>query len=166
MSPDLRNSRKRILIRPDGIDGLPSASGNAVVIAVAFVRTVGRVICPFQLRKINVLAWNVLNGRIVGFAKCQGVAGIGHYPACDRYYDASGIPLDGNRMIWIWKLDLLFFHVSVSYSARSLFYDRTFLGKEVFALLWIGKSLFVLLDDVKIRWCVGEGIETVYIVEP
>ena len=54
----------------------------------------------------------------------------------------------GNRMIWIWKLDLLFFHVSVSYSARSLFYDRTFLGKEEFALLWIGKSLFVLLDDV------------------
>src|SRR6267142_1475835 len=109
MPLDLRNSRKRILIRPDGIDGLPSASGNAVVIAVAFVRTVGRVICPFQPRKINVLAWNVLNGRIVGFAKCQGVAGIGHYPACDRYYDASTIMLDRNGMIGTWNLSLFFF---------------------------------------------------------
>src|SRR6266481_792541 len=152
MPPDLCNRRKRILIRPHGIDGLPSSSGNAVVVAIAFIWTVGGVIRPFQLGKIDIFTRNVLNRRIVRFPKRQGVARIGNHPACDRYYDASGIPLDGNRMIWIWKLDLLFFHVSVSYSARSLFYDRTFLGKEVFALLWIGKSLFVLLDDVKIRW--------------
>src|SRR4029077_12463052 len=49
---------------------------------------------------------------------------------------------------------------------RSLFYDRTFLRKEVFGLLRIVKSLFIQLDDVKIRWRIGEGIETVYIVEP
>src|SRR5438876_2159625 len=112
MPLDLRNSRKRILIGPHGIDGLPSSSENAVVIAVPFVRTVGRVICPFQLRKIHVLAWNVLNGRIVGLAKCERVAGIGNHTARHGYDNASGIALDGNRMIWTWKFDLLCFHVS------------------------------------------------------
>src|SRR6266404_1174710 len=68
MPPDLLNSGKRILVRPHRIDGLLSASGNAVVIAIAFVRTVSGVIGPFQLRKINVLTWNVLNGRIRRFA--------------------------------------------------------------------------------------------------
>src|SRR5205823_14827843 len=100
MPLDLRHSRKRILIRPHGIDGLPSSSENAVVIAVAFVRTVGRVICPFQLRKIHVLAWNVLNGRIVRFPKRQGIARIGHYPACDRYYDA--IRSEESRVVYVW----------------------------------------------------------------
>src|SRR3984893_16734133 len=118
MSFDLRNSGIRILIRPHRIDCLPSSSGNAVVTTLAFIRTVGSVLGPFQLRKICVLTWNVLNGRIVRFPKRQGVARIGNHPACDRYYDASGISLDGNRMIWTWKLDLLFFHVSVSLSAR------------------------------------------------
>ena len=57
---DLLCGRKRILIRPHGIDGLPSSSGNAVVTAIAFIRTVGSVIRPFQLGKINVLTWNVM----------------------------------------------------------------------------------------------------------
>src|SRR6267378_2684356 len=112
MPLDLRNSRKRILIRPDGIDGLPSASGNAVVIAIAFIRTVGSVIGPFQLRKINVLTWNVLNGRIVRFPKRQGIARISHYPARNGYDNTSGIALDGNRVIRTRKLSLFFFHVS------------------------------------------------------
>src|SRR6266446_10323289 len=115
MPLDLSNSRIRLLIRPHRIDGFLSSSENAVVISIAFVRTVGSVIRPLQLGKIDILAWNVLNGRIVRFPKRQGIARIGHYPACDRYYDASGIPLDGNRVIRTWKLDLLFFHVSVSY---------------------------------------------------
>ena len=67
---DLRNSRIRVLIRPHGIDGLLSASGNAVVIAIAFIRTVGSVIRPFQLGKIDIFTGNVLNGRIVRFPKC------------------------------------------------------------------------------------------------
>src|SRR5436309_2934840 len=99
MCLDFLNGGVGVLIRPHGIDGLPSSSENAVVIAVAFVRTVGRVICPFQLRKIHVLAWNVLNGRIVRFPKRQGIARIGHYPARDRYYDAIGIRLDGDWVI-------------------------------------------------------------------
>jgi hypothetical protein len=66
------------------------------------------------LGKINVLTWNVLNGRIRPFAERQGVAGIGNHTARDAHDNASGIVLDGNRMIWTWKLDLLFFHVSVS----------------------------------------------------
>src|SRR3984893_9516697 len=111
MPLDLRNSRKRILIRPHGVDGLLSSSGNAVVIAIAFVRTVGSVIRPFQLGEINVLTWNVLNGRIRRFAERQGVAGIGNHTARNGHDDPSGIALDGNRMIWTWKLHLLFFHV-------------------------------------------------------
>ena len=111
MTPDLRNSRKRILIRPPRIDGLLSSSGNAVVIAIAFIRTVGSVIRPFQLGEMNVLTWNVLNGRIRRFAECQGVAGIGNHTARNGYNNTSGIALDGNRMIWTWKFDLLCFHV-------------------------------------------------------
>src|SRR5260370_17649618 len=64
---DLRNSRIRILIRPYDIDGLLSSSGKAVVIAIAFVRTVGSVIGPFQLRKIAVLRRTLLTTRIVPF---------------------------------------------------------------------------------------------------
>src|SRR5260370_3333994 len=111
MSPDLHNSGKRILVRPHSIDRLLSSSGNAVITAIALVRTVGRVIRPFQLRKINILAWNVLHGRIRCFAKRQGVAGIGNHTARDGHDNASGIALDGNRMIWTWYLDLLFPHV-------------------------------------------------------
>src|ERR1700736_662437 len=112
MSFDLRNGRIWIFIRPHGIDGLRSSSGNAVVTAIAFIRTVGCVIRPFQLGKINVLAWNVLNGRIRRFAERQGVAGIGNHTARNGYDDTSGIALEGNWMIWTWKLELLFFHVS------------------------------------------------------
>src|SRR5216684_312117 len=119
MPPDLHNSRKRILVRPHRIDGLLSSSGKAVVIAIAFIRTVGSVIRAFQLGKINVFTWNVLNGRIRRFAERQGVAGIGNHTARDGYDNASGIALDGNRMIWTWKLHLLFFHVSVSLSAHA-----------------------------------------------
>src|SRR5438132_13804850 len=106
MTPDLRHRRIRILIRPHGIDGLPSSSGNAVVTALAFIRTVGSVIGPFQLRKIHVLTWNVLNGRIVRFPKRQGIAGIGNHTARNGYDNTSGIAPDGNRMIWTWKLNL------------------------------------------------------------
>src|ERR1700730_302332 len=112
MSFDLRNSRIRIFIRPHRIDCVLSSSGNAVVTTLALIRTVGSVIGPFQLRKIHVLTWNVLNGRIVRFPKRQGIARIGNYPACGRYYDASWIPLNGNRVIRTWKLNLFFFHVS------------------------------------------------------
>src|SRR5712692_6722516 len=111
MAPYLHNSRKRILVRPHRIDGLLSSSGNAVVIAIAFIRAVGNVIRPFQLGKINVLTWNVLNGRIRRFAERQGVAGIGNHPARNGYDNTSGIALNGNRMIRTWKLNLLFFHV-------------------------------------------------------
>jgi hypothetical protein len=69
------------------------------------------VIRPFQLGKINVLTWNVLNGRIRRFAERQGVAGIGNHTARDGYDNASRIGLDGNRMIRTWKFDLLCFHV-------------------------------------------------------
>src|SRR5207253_3247120 len=114
MPPDLHNSRKRILVRPHRIDGFLFSSGNAVVIAIAFIRTVGSVICPFQLGKVNVLTWNVLNGRIRRFAERQSISGIGNHAARYGYNNASGIALDGNRMIWTGKLDLLFFHVFVS----------------------------------------------------
>jgi hypothetical protein len=69
------------------------------------------VIRPFQLGKLNVLNWNVLNGRIRCFAKRQGVAGIGNHTAPDGHDNPSWIGLDGNRMIWTWEFALLFFHV-------------------------------------------------------
>src|SRR5438552_16399351 len=91
---DLRNSRKRILIRPHGIEGLISSSGNAVVTALAFIRTVGSVIGPFQLRKIHVIAWNILNSRIVLFPKSQGIARIDHDPVRHRYIEACWTSMD------------------------------------------------------------------------
>src|SRR5271168_3123176 len=64
MSPDVSDRRERILVCPDRVDGFLASSGNAVVVAIAFVRAIGNVVRPFQLRKINILAWNILNGRI------------------------------------------------------------------------------------------------------
>jgi hypothetical protein len=60
-----------------------------------------------------------LNGRIRRFAERQGIAGIGNHTARDADDNASGVALDGNRMIWTWKLHLLFFHLSLSFSARA-----------------------------------------------
>src|SRR5205823_7765108 len=94
---------------------LLSSSRNAVVTAIAFVRTVGSVIRRFQLGKINVLTRNVLNGRICRFAQRQGAAGIGNHTARNGHDNTSGIGLDGNRMIRTWKFDLLLFHVSSSF---------------------------------------------------
>src|SRR6202790_3754625 len=142
MPLDLHNRRKRILVRPDSVDGLFSSSGNAVVTAIAFVRTVGGVLRWFQLGKINVLTWDVLNGRIRRFAERQGVAGIGNHTARDGHDNASGIALDGNRMIWTWKLDLLFFHVSVS--SFVLWESLAEHGSATFRLFFCG----LILNDV------------------
>src|SRR3981189_3771066 len=117
MPPDLRDSGKRILVRRHRTDGLLSSSGNAVIAAIVFVRAVGNVIRPFQLGKINILSWNILNGRIRRFEERQGIAGIGN-DAPRRGHDyASGIALDGNRMIRAWKL--LFFHLASPFSSGS-----------------------------------------------
>ena len=109
---DLRNSTIRIFICPHRIDGLLASSGNAVVTAVAFIWTVSSVICPFQLGKIDIFAGNVMNWWIVRFPKCQGIASIRNHTARNRYDDASGIPLDGYRMIRTWNVNLFLFHVS------------------------------------------------------
>src|SRR5229473_4433594 len=102
------------LVGPHRIDGLLSSSRNAVITAIAFERTVSSVICPFQLRKIDIFTGNVLNGRIVGFAKCQRAAGIGDHMTSNGHDNASRIPADGNRMIPTRNLNLFFFHVLFS----------------------------------------------------
>jgi hypothetical protein len=51
------------------------------------------------LGEINVLTWNVLNGRIRRFAEREGVAGVGDDTARDGHDNAGWIALDGNRMI-------------------------------------------------------------------
>ena len=51
------------------------------------------MIRPFQLSKIDIFTWNVLDGRIVGFAKRQRVAGIGNHTARNGYDNASRIAL-------------------------------------------------------------------------
>jgi len=87
--------RERILVGPHRIDGFLSSGGNAVVVAIAFVRTIGDVVCPFQLRKSNILGWNVLNGRVRRFAERQGVAAVGDHPSRNGYDNGSRIALDG-----------------------------------------------------------------------
>ena len=73
------------------------------------------MICLFQLSEINVLTWNVLNGRIRRFAQRQGVARIGNHPPSDGHDNVRRIALDGDRMIWIWNLNLLLFDVLFSF---------------------------------------------------
>src|SRR5258708_12357742 len=114
MSLDLRHGRKWVLVGPNRIDGLLSSGGNAVIIALAFIGAVRNVVRALQLRKINVLYWNVLNGRICRFLECQGLAGIGNHTTSGGHDHPSWISPDGNRMIWTWKLDLFFVHVSPS----------------------------------------------------
>ena len=67
------------------------------------------MIRPFQLGKINVLGWNVLDGRLVRFAKRQCNTAIGNHTARYGYDNASRIRLDRNRMIQTRKFDLLCF---------------------------------------------------------
>ena len=62
------------------------------------------MIRPLQLGKIHVLALNIFHRRIRRFAKRQGVSGIGNHTARDGYDNTSETALDGNRMIWTWKL--------------------------------------------------------------
>jgi hypothetical protein len=45
---------------------------------------------PFRLREINILAWNVLNGRIRGFAESEGIARIRNHTARDGHDDGLG----------------------------------------------------------------------------
>src|SRR4029077_3465343 len=52
---DLLYRRKWLLVRPHHIDGLLSSGRDAVVTAVAFIRTVGSVIRPFQLVGVRKL---------------------------------------------------------------------------------------------------------------
>jgi len=72
------------------------------------------VVRPFQLGEINILAWNVLNRRIRSFAERERAARISYHTARDGHDDTSEVAFDGNRMIWTWKLDLLFIHVLTS----------------------------------------------------
>ena len=95
MPSNLHNWTKGILVRPHRVDGLLSSRGNAVVTAIAFVRTVGSVVRSLQLGKINVPTRNVLNGRIRSFAESQGILSIGNHTARNGYDNASGIALDG-----------------------------------------------------------------------
>jgi hypothetical protein len=107
------------------------------------------VIRPFQLGKINILTWNVLNGPIRRFAERQGVAGIGNYMACDGYDNASGIALDGYRMTWTWKLHLLFFHV--------FGFPPSFCSSS--ALQELRDVLHKQLGILKLRPMIGVGID-------
>ena len=104
MPLNLLNSRKRIFVCPDRIHGLLASNGDALVDAVAFIGAVGNLIRPFQLREINIVAWNVLNGGIHGFPQREGVPRIRNYTSRCRHDDTSGVAFDGNRAIWAWKL--------------------------------------------------------------
>src|SRR6266404_6593077 len=111
MPSDQLYGGKWILVRPHGIDGLLSSSRNAVVAAIALIRTVGDVICPFQLGKVNVLNWYVLNGPIRRFAERQGLSGVSDHTPRDGHDNASSIEFDGDRMFRAREFCLFFFHV-------------------------------------------------------
>src|SRR5438876_11552837 len=111
MSLDLRNSGIWVLVGPQRVDRLLSSNWNAVVTAITFIRAVGGVICPFQLRKIDIFTRNVLDGRIVRFPKRQCVTGLRNHTARNGHDNASRIALDGDGVIWTWKLNLFFSHV-------------------------------------------------------
>jgi len=73
--------------------------------------------------------------------------------------NASGITLDGNRMIWTWKLDLLFFHVSSPFLAHAQpFRDYATYSSRI--TKWLTQWIIALLLR---EWIVGiaVGIESV-----
>ena len=151
MPLDLHNCGKRILVRPDRIYGLLSSSWDTVVIAIAFVRTVGNAIRPFQLRKINILGWNLLNGRIRRFAERQGVAAIGDHPARDEHDNVSGITLDGNRVIWSWKLCLFFLSCFALFFPGSAFEELCDVLNKQFWVLILHHDSRRVQNELRIR---------------
>src|SRR6266852_3980694 len=108
--PDCRYGDMRSFVAPDGVDRTFSAGGNAVIGAVALVRTIRLVRCPLQLRHIDVLARDVLHRGIGRFLQGQGLAGIGDAYAVNGGRDPAFRRRDGDRMIRPRNLDWLAVH--------------------------------------------------------
>jgi len=105
---DLFHRFKRGLISPHRIDRAVPASRNAVVGRLAFVWAEGRVFAPRERRHIDILAGDILNGRIGGLAKRQGIACVGDNLSADGDQDAGGVRFDRDRVVGTRYLHSLF----------------------------------------------------------
>ena len=54
----------RVFVGPNGIFRFRSANGNALIRAIAFVRTIGVMRGPNEQRHVGIFAWQVVDGRI------------------------------------------------------------------------------------------------------
>jgi hypothetical protein len=80
---DLPHRFKRGLIGPHRIDTAVSASRNAVIGRFTFVWAEGRVFASRERSHIDIPAGDILNGRIGGLAKRQGIACVGDNLSAD-----------------------------------------------------------------------------------
>src|ERR1700720_1934868 len=63
---DRGDCRVRLLICPDGIGRALATGRNAVIGAVALVGAVGDAVSPLEQRHFDVLARDILHGRVAG----------------------------------------------------------------------------------------------------
>src|SRR5580700_1226215 len=86
----------------------------------AYVAEHSQLLFVISTHAFFLSVWRWLGGvvfqhpAISRLAEGQGIPGIGNHTARDGYDYAGRIALNGNRMIWTWKLDLFFLHISVS----------------------------------------------------
>src|ERR1700733_13682547 len=99
------------LVAPDRVDRAFSAGRNAVIGAVALVRTIRLMWGPLQFGHIDVFARDVLHWRIRGLPQGQSCAGIGHPPAAYGHDDPTIHRWDFDRMIRSGNLYWLAIHL-------------------------------------------------------
>src|SRR6266853_6333391 len=97
-------------VAPYGADRAFSAGRNAVIGALALVRTIRLMCGPLQLRHIDVLARDILHREIDRFPQRQGLAGIGDAFAVHADRDPAFRRRDGDRMMRPRNLDWFAVH--------------------------------------------------------
>src|ERR1700735_3490969 len=75
----------RSLIGPHGILRSGAADGNAVVAAIAFVRTIGVMRCPNEQRHVRIVARQVIDGRVSLLFQSKSSRRFNDDPSRDRY---------------------------------------------------------------------------------
>src|ERR1700721_1445574 len=77
--------RVRCFVCPNGVIPFRSADGDAVVGAIALVRTIAIMRSPNEQRHVGIVARQVVNGRISLFFKPKCCHRFSHYPPRNRY---------------------------------------------------------------------------------
>jgi hypothetical protein len=107
IAPDGGHRRVWILIGPNGIDRAFATEWYIEIGAITLIGAIGRVIRPLQLGHIDVLALDVLNGRIRCLGQRQRILRVGDDAPCVRDHDPVGIAFDRDRMLGSRYLDRL-----------------------------------------------------------